>query len=187
MSTTNIDKLLDNIRRINLWQRLFGWARIKDQLIAATADLELLKATAGSIQEKASALSHNIDLLTQRNEHLNSEINRLNEANAHYRSQDDKRRLEHTEQMATLKQFQDRIYTEREKEKADRHQAELARIEQLKLTWYHHQEHVKQTLKALCNKHTIQYVDTVPFRGEPDNTVMICDEFIVFDAKSPGG
>ena len=25
-----------------------------------------------------------------------------------------------------------------------------------------------------------------PFKGNPDNTIKICDEFVVFDAKSPG-
>ena len=30
-------------------------------------------------------------------------------------------------------------------------------------------------------------MEKVPFKGEPDNTIKICDEYIVFDAKSPGG
>jgi len=187
MSTTNLDRLLDNIRTINLWGRLFGWTRIKDQLIAATADLEVLKTTCNSMQEKVNDLSHNIDLLTQKNEHLQTEHARLTEANGQYRFEDDKRRREHHEQLAILKQVQTRVDNEREKEKADHHQAELDRLEQLKLTWYHHQEHVKQSLKALCSKHTIDYLDKVSFKGEPDNTVAIGDEFIVFDAKSPGG
>jgi len=38
----------------------------------------------------------------------------------------------------------------------------------------------------ICQKHTIEYVDSVPFKGNPDNTIKICDEFVVFDAKSPG-
>jgi hypothetical protein len=37
----------------------------------------------------------------------------------------------------------------------------------------------------ICEKHTIEYLDKVPFKGSPDNTIKLCDEFIIFDAKSP--
>ena len=46
---------------------------------------------------------------------------------------------------------------------------------------------MRQAIKSICSKHTIEYVDKVAFKGEPDNTLKICDEFVVFDAKSPRG
>jgi hypothetical protein len=39
----NIDKLkqlLENIRRIGFWARLFAWRRVKDQITDAETDLE---------------------------------------------------------------------------------------------------------------------------------------------------
>ncbi|HEV8514426.1 MAG TPA: hypothetical protein VGQ59_14190, partial [Cyclobacteriaceae bacterium] len=50
-----------------------------------------------------------------------------------------------------------------------------------------HQETVKNIIKTICSRHTIEYVDKVPFKGEPDNTIKISNEFVVFDAKSPAG
>jgi hypothetical protein len=94
---------------------------------------------------------------------------------------------EHNEQMATLKQYQQGIQAARESEQQARHEAELDRLNKLKDTWINHQEQVKQVMKNLCSRHTIDYVDKVSFKGEPDNTVSICGEFIIFDAKSPKG
>jgi hypothetical protein len=156
---TNLQRLLENIRTISLWDRLFGWRRIKDQLMAAATDLE----------------------------RLTSERDRLAEANVQWRAEDEKRRQEHNRQMATLGLYQDRIIAEREKERTAKQQAELDRLEQLKFTWRNHEEQVRHSLKALCSRHTIDYLDKVPFKGEPDNTVSIGEEYIVFDAKSPGG
>ena len=44
---------------------------------------------------------------------------------------------------------------------------------------------MQQTLKMICQNSLIKYVDDVPFRGNPDNTVEIADEYIIFDAKCP--
>ncbi len=59
------------------------------------------------------------------------------------------------------------------------------KYEQMKQTWARHQEDVKLQIQTLCKKHTIKYVDKVPFKGSPDNTVSICEEYVIFDAKSP--
>jgi hypothetical protein len=57
----------------------------------------------------------------------------------------------------------------------------------LKETWATHQSDVQGRIKSICQKHTLQYIDKPPFRGEPDNTLLICEEHVVFDAKSPAG
>ena len=143
MTTTyNLKKLLETIRTISLRERLFGWKRIKDQLMLAAADLERLNTINGSLEEKANALSHQVDLLASKNENLTADRNRLAEANAHWRAEEEKRRTVHNEQMTTLKQTQDRIQMEREKEIGTRHQAEIDRLEKLKFTWHQHQEKV---------------------------------------------
>ena len=61
------------------------------------------------------------------------------------------------------------------------------RIIKLRETWGNHQELVQNTIKTICSRYTIEYVDKVPFKGEPDNTIRISNEYVVFDAKSPGG
>jgi len=57
----------------------------------------------------------------------------------------------------------------------------------MKETWKNHETVVEQEIKQICNKYTIEYFDKekVPFKGKPDNSVKIANEFIIFDAKSP--
>lgn len=88
--------------------------------------------------------------------------------------------------MATLDAVQKRIEKDREQEKDEWHRAEIQRITFLKDNWTRHQETVKETIKNICQKHIIEYVENVPFKGSPDNTIKICDEYIIFDAKGPG-
>jgi hypothetical protein len=64
---------------------------------------------------------------------------------------------------------------------------EIERINKLKETWRNHESLVRERIKTICNKHTIEYVNSVPFKGKPDNTIKINSEFIIFDAKSPAG
>jgi hypothetical protein len=292
---TNIDnlkRLLENVRSVGFWGRLFGWSQIKDQLIEAAGDLERLLANyenekgraalvvqnaldltkdlsisredgikkrfeidrllsmtsedAAKIlslttvlssantslkneQEKNSSLSFKNDLLAQKNDQSTGEIRRLSGLEAThteavdklssrkneldmevaglktvlankqedlkkakdqvllFQAEEEPRKREHGEQMATLRQYQDRIQTERDQEMKERHAMEVQRLENLKDTWVRHQDTVKQTMKVLCSRHTIDYVEKVAFKGDPDNTVSICGEFIVFDAKSPKG
>ena len=60
-------------------------------------------------------------------------------------------------------------------------------FEKLKLTWRSHEEYVKSVIRNICKAHLIEYVENVPFKGNPDNTIMIAGEYVVFDAKSPAG
>ena len=58
-------------------------------------------------------------------------------------------------------------------------------FEKMKRQWNEHETTVKQSLKMICQNHFIKYVDQVPFHGNPDNTIEICDEYLIFDAKCP--
>ena len=91
--TSNLKRLLEHIRTIGLWQRLFGWQRIKDQLMAAAADLTRLQSEF---------------------EHLAVDRNRLAEANVQLRFEDEKRRQDLDKQLNTLDQYQARILAQRE-------------------------------------------------------------------------
>src|SRR5207247_2190696 len=67
----------------------------------------------------------------------------------------------------------------------EQQEREINRLTGLKETWTRHQDKVKEVIKTICQKYTIEYIDKVPFKGNPDNTIKICDEFVIFDAKSP--
>ncbi len=73
-----------------------------------------------------------------------------------------------------------RVQNEREKEIE-------AKFELMKTTWKRHETSVQQHILSICKRYQIEYVDKekCPFKGKPDNTIEICEEFIIFDAKSP--
>ncbi len=88
-----------------------------------------------------------------------------------------------TELNALKKQLDDdRIRLQEEREEEVR-----IRFEKMRATWKNHEDTVEELIRGICSRHQIQYIDKehVPFKGSPDNTLKIADEYIIFDAKSP--
>jgi hypothetical protein len=288
----NLKRLIDSLKNIGFWGRLFGWKKIRNQLVDASADLQKLISNNDVLREEVtkyeakinslnkdlqlssesiikkdsemeklnsklfeinnkvssftadlSAANANIKgqegqinqfasdnlLLTEKNTQLHSENKKLTEVsgtnyqtitdltkrkseldielaeikkdlyniqtelgdvkkqNTQLIKDEEFRKQEHSNSLASLTKIQDQIQAERNKEVETRNANEIERIRKLKETWGKHQENAKTVIKSICQKHTIQYIDKVPFKGDPDNTLMICDEYVVFDAKSPGG
>ena len=71
-------------------------------------------------------------------------------------------------------------------------QIELDKVKEyhlkLKSTWNQHEDRVKGSVIAISERLGITYVPTSKFEfsGRPDNSVLIADEYVIFDAKSPG-
>lgn len=62
-------------------------------------------------------------------------------------------------------------------------------IKALNETWARHEQDVENKMMLICQQETIEYVDKekFPLTGKPDNCVKICEEYIIFDSKSPQG
>src|ERR1044071_6154173 len=246
----NLKRLIDLIKTMGFWQRLFNWRKVKQLLVDAVADsqriitaadsckeycnelkndnsrlhleLQLSKTNAaqharqleelrqiidGSNQkiiELTAAISANEQTLQNRKnnfyelekEHFNlkkdfqfshQQLDELKRQNTQLITDEAARKQELEKALSTLEKIQSDVTTCRHNEIEERHIAELRRLEGLKRTWANHQLSVKQAIKSICNRHTIEYVENVPFKGDPDNTLKICNEHIIFDAKSPQG
>ena len=57
--------------------------------------------------------------------------------------------------------------------------------ERLKRTWQDHEAYVNSTIKVICQEEAITFVEEWHHDKKPDNVIKICNEYIVFDAKSP--
>lgn len=153
---------------------------------------ELKQEVASKTESINNSSQRNTDLQTelatikQKLENAEQDLKKVREQNTQLLKDEEFRKQEHSNSIASLKQFQDQIQNDRNKEIEERNNTEIERIKRTKETWSNHQETVKNTIKTTCSKHTIQYIDKVPFKGEPDNTLKICDEYVIFDAKSPG-
>jgi hypothetical protein len=137
--------------------------------------------------KRGTELSNDVAVLRERLESTERELQKSIQQNTQLTKDEEFRKQEHAKAVASLDNIQARIQNERNRELQERKDAEISRIHKLRETWTAHQENVKNTIKTICSKHTIEYVEKVPFKGEPDNTLKISNEFVVFDAKSPAG
>jgi len=140
--------------------------------IVATKD-ETIRLSEKRIVEHETELA----LLSAKTERFSVEITELRKQNAVF--------MQTEKDVSTLNAIRMQVQDDRNREVAERQRKEIQRLESLKETWANHQENVVGNIKRICQKHTIEYVENVPFKGKPDTVIKICDEFVVFDAKSP--
>lgn len=240
----NIDNLknaFDQLKNLSLFQRLFGWGKVKSLLIDANGDLQKLISLVENVKSENAKLSNSVELekATARNllgsnnnliaenlvlkkqyENSLSDIATLKESNNRYlqrgkelsgdlivsnaklensetnlqqartqitqlEKEEEFRKSEHSNAISSLDKIQDKIQKDRDREIYDKNKLEIERIKRLKETWINHEENVKNRIKTICSLYTIDYVDQVPFKGKPDNTLKINNEYVIFDAKSP--
>ncbi|NDC25914.1 MAG: hypothetical protein EB078_12625, partial [Proteobacteria bacterium] len=101
----------------------------------------------------------------------------------------EQRQKEFEEKIQRLNLAFDQREKEREGEIKSKELSELKRLQALKETWARHEKNIEEKMQLICQRHGIEYSpkEKFPFKGKPDNAVKICDEFIVFDSKSPQG
>ncbi|MGZ3880187.1 MAG: hypothetical protein ACXVBF_02560 [Flavisolibacter sp.] len=191
MRLTQINSELQNT--IKEQRRLEFSEQRLTQLIAArdvdinrlTADYNTEKTQRENLERQFRETNKDLGELKRRAEQAEIELKERTAENIRLKNEEALRMEEHKKNISTLNELRKQLQKERLEEIEEKHQQELSRREALKKTWRDHQTEVQNQLKVLCNKHTIQYIDKVPFKGEPDNTLYICDEYVVFDAKSP--
>ncbi|HEV7333580.1 MAG TPA: hypothetical protein VGN63_21280 [Flavisolibacter sp.] len=199
---------LDKVKNLSFWERIFQWGRVRKDLVDAAAGLGALQNEL-SVAEQSLASSHlqltvaletkrNLDgqllnlsselaLLKERLQNCQRDLQAAREENIQLKKEEEFRQQKYSEEIVSLQGLRQQLQEERSKEIQERHEEEMSRLLALKETWTMHQTDVQGRMKLICQKHTLNYVDKPPFRGEPDNTLLICDEYVVFDAKSPAG
>lgn len=236
-------RLLDRLKGMGLWARIFQWGEVKSLLVDANGDLQRATPTLENLrttlqktesqleveraesrnlrenfqqakgellalreqqqlwmkdkeefQKKLVALEKENETylrrgieLKQQQEHLSAQLQSLQTEVTRLKSDDEQRNKLYEQSIANFNKLTEGQRKREEEERAEKHRLEIERLKRLKETWSNHEENVKARIKAICMRHAIDYVDKVPFRGNPDNTLRIKDEFIVFDAKSPYG
>lgn len=134
---------------------------------------------------RGTELSNELSASKQKNEVYENELKSLRNEIAYLKSSDDQRLKEYDNKMNSLTETIKRFDRDRIQEKEDRHAREIERLKLMKQTWVNHEDNVKSRIKLICQKHGVEYSDKVPFKGKPDNTLRINEEYLIFDAKSP--
>lgn len=158
-----------------------GKLKISELTVSIASKDETIRQSAKKIidQEKE------IILFKEKTNQTIQDISDLKKENTIFKQTEDDRKIKYEKDVATLNAIREQIVKERNEEIEKRQNEEIQRIESMKEKWAKHQENVKNVIKLICQKHLIEYVEKVPFKGTPDNTIKICDEFVIFDAKSP--
>ena len=76
----NLKRAIDQLKEVSFFQRLFGWGKIKSQLIDANGDLQRLAAIVENLKNENAKLANNLELeksmarnLQESNTHLLAE------------------------------------------------------------------------------------------------------------------
>ncbi len=165
---------------------------LKNTLTNQTDRIESLQKETASLLERntqflkrGTELSADLVGTRQKIEILEKDLREIKDENARLKKDEEFRKQEHSNAVSSLKQMQEKIQKDREEEITKRNLSEIERIKNLKETWINHEEKVNNRIRTICNKAGVEYVDKVRFKGKPDNTLRINDEYIIFDAKSP--
>ena len=209
MDLSDIKKKFQKIINSSMWLRIFYWKSIAMILTEIKIILEnnfinheSIKVKHDSMEKEMSELK--IDFQTQKkiNDDLKTQIqilknekeilaplkiknieltNILNEMKQEKNSKD----AERDAVITKYEQFENNAREREDKKEAEKIRIIEAEKEQLKRKWQDHEEHVKQYIKLICQEESITFIEEWPHSKKPDNVIKICNEYIVFDAKSP--
>ena len=201
------------IKELSFWQRIFSWSVIRTLSYEAYEQFKSLESKLTKQQEEFDGLKtkitrietekeglnkqiqefeksvlnkdNQITNLNNKIEDLNEKIGELNNKVSRFETNEESRKRDYEKKIAQLDQVKKDLDTDRNRLNDERVKEKQDAFDRMKHQWSEHQMAVEQKIKQLCQTHVINYIDKVPFRGSPDNTIEICDEFIIFDAKSP--
>ncbi len=203
-----IKQTIQELNTIGFWKIIFRWSSIKNWLITTFLELQKVSEIAEQDHLELERVNRELFIVTSAKDVAENRLNDLNQdkagltaeltflrnqlrifesENAQLKNAEEKRYNDHQKSLETLSAFQNNIIAEKEQMKNEQQKQAIAKLESQKQTWQRHQQDVENKMRLLCEKHTIEYVDTVPFKGDPDNAIVISDLFQVFDSKSPRG
>ena len=209
----NLRLFFEKIKSLGFWRRLFGWRKVRalsydayeeyNAIVQNINNLGLeigrkeskinelentLKISSSRISDLSSSLQKletKISVLESEQSRLNRDKTDLSNRIARFEQADQTKAEEYQKNVSNINSIRLSLENERNRLHEERLKEKDEQFERMKLTWQTHEENVKSVIRNICRTHLIEYVESVPFRGNPDNTVMIAGEYVIFDAKSP--
>jgi hypothetical protein len=200
----NTKRFYEEIKTMGFFKRVFSWGKIiglltesyseiskiedlVDEKSKVESDLKSANQTIDTSKEQIIELKGNIKTLETKRDDQVKEIRELSNEVSEFKKIDQKRDEDHKKAIEKLQKSTEDFDARRQKLEDEQVEKEKQRFEEMAKTWQNHENLVEQSMKQICSKYTMDYFDKekVPFKGKPDNTVKIANEFIIFDAKSP--
>lgn len=130
----------------------------------------------------------NLDLEAKM-ESLRNEKNELTKKVIAFEKVEQQRKEQYEEKINRLNLAYEQREQERVREQENKEAASAKKLQELKETWLRHELSVEEKMQQICQRQNIEYVnkEQFPHKGKPDNAVKICNEYVIFDSKSPDG
>ena len=168
--------------------------KIKTDLERNNKDIQQKEKQIGKLSEaeeknnnRITELSKDIDILKVKRDDL-VDKNKENEKEIiSFKKIEIQKQKEYEHKVTELNSLKKQLDDDRLRIQQAREDEIRIQFEKMKETWRNHEVRVEQTIKNICNKYSLEYIEKekVPFKGKPDNAVKICDYYVIFDAKSP--
>jgi len=179
--------LQESNHRLNTENQVFkseanSLAKINEERLK---ELTMLQEANKIYLKRGTELNTELAVTRQKLDNADLELQKMRTQITQLSKDEEFKKQDHAKAVSSLMQIQEKLQRDREAEVNARTQTEIDRIKRLKETWLNHETNVQNRIKVICSKHGVDYIDKVPFKGSPDNTLKINDEYIIFDAKSP--
>ena len=176
----DVKNILEKINNYGFFQRLFAWKLLKKDSTKLDSKLEDLQDTISDLRQKFNR-HDDLNNVKIENDNLKKEITTYeNTIDGEKKKLADAQNKYHN--MITS---QEKRQEKKEKEAKDKHDQEEA---DRKVSWQTHESEVSAFIQSECMKYDIQYIgpQDFPDRKKPDNSIIIDERYVIFDAKSPG-
>jgi hypothetical protein len=211
----NLRLFFEKVKSLTFWQRVFYWNTVRTLSYEAYEEFkgisDIINELSNQVEEKNIKIGDhekNIQILSSRvadlassnqklenrMEALEAELRKVNNEKgemaskiAKYEQTEQSRLEDYQKNVSGVNAVRAGLESDRQKLHDQRIKEREETFERMKLTWRNHEEEVRSIIKNICQVHLIEYVNSVPFKGKPDNTLMIAGEYVIFDAKSPAG
>jgi len=155
--------------------------QLKNDFSELKVNYKASEKTNQDLKNRVAILEKEKELLSPLKIKNNELTNSLNEMKQHANAKD----AEHKNKMDRLEQWENNQNERFQTEKEERERIVQERIEKIKRTWQDHEDNVNKTIKLICQEESIVFIEEWDHDKKPDNVIKICNEYIVFDAKSP--
>lgn len=214
-STDNLKAFFEKIKSLTFWKRVFSWNAVKvlsyeaydefrklsdsienlqsginekDSVIANRAnELKILSAKVSDLADANQKLEGRITGLDTELRRITTEKGEMANRIARYDQTEQSRLEEYQKNISNINAIKAGLEGERQKLHDEKLREKEESFAKMKQTWQNHENDVKERIKRICLSKEVEYIEKVPFKGNPDNTIMIADEYVIFDAKSPAG
>ena len=176
----DVKNILEKINNYGFFQRLFAWKLLKKDSTKLDSKLENLQDIISDLRQKFN-IHDDLNNVKIENDNLKKEITTYeNTIDGEKKKLADAQNKYHN--MITS---QEKRQEKKEKEAKDKHDQEEA---DRKVSWQTHESEVSAFIQSECMKYDIQYIgpQDFPDRKKPDNSIIIDERYVIFDAKSPG-